>query len=156
MFHSNPVKHFPWIFTLSYLFHKTYFLFFFNWVERTLTLAKSLFFCRKIYYLKLRILKLHTTKPTTIKWSTSIFEYEWKNNNSSTFLCLIESTISAYCGNTFIKTNRDQMLIMKAKHKWIILCIDPDTLELQSALQILFYENVLRAQMYRPLGSNYP
>lgn len=48
------------------------------------------------------------------------------------------------------------MLIMKAKHKWIILLIDPDTLELQSTLQILFYEKVLRAQMYRPLGSNYP
>lgn len=48
------------------------------------------------------------------------------------------------------------MLIMKAKHKWIILCIDSDTLEVQSTLQILFYENVLRVQMYRPLGSNYP
>ena len=48
------------------------------------------------------------------------------------------------------------MLIMKAEHKWIILLIDPDTLELQSTLQVLFYENVQRPQMYRPLGSNYP
>lgn len=119
--------------------------------------CQNLYFSfRKMYYLKLCISKLHATKPATIKWSTTIFEYSWKNSNSSTFLCLIESAISVYCGNTFIRISRDQMLIMKTKQNWIILRIDPDTLELQSTLQILFYENVLRAQMYRPLGSNYP